>query len=151
MNMIWFAFIHRNSSASTSLSLGELCVPALPLMSALVFVWCNGELVQDAKGKKKHLFFCRVSSPSFSFQDWLAIWSTWHLCTYEENGMSCWWESGTETVRGQDQHFDGSCLLVWFGGTVKQQLYVEPFSWCLLTTINFSINDLWLIHKLLYV
>ena len=64
--------------------------------------------------------------------------------------MSSLGVSGTGTVRSRNTTSHSSCLLDWCGGTVKQHLCVESFSWHLLTAITFSINYRWLIYKLRY-
>lgn len=109
INMIyWLAFIHMSSPASTILRLGELCVPALPLTSALstclIQGWAGARCWREEKYFSSLGYFFVIN-----FEDWLSIQSTWYLCRYEESEMSSW--SGSGTVRGQDHHFTQHCLL----------------------------------------
>lgn len=144
INMIyWLAFIHMNSLTSTILPLWELCVPALPLTSALALVWSDGELVQDAKEKverRKVFLFCRVLVLRLASRIGLPYSQLGTYASTKKRGWVPGGGLGLGQWGGRTATSHSSCLLDWFGGTVKQHLCVQPFSWHLLTTITFSIT-----------
>lgn len=83
------AFIHRSSGAPTIFIFGN-CVFLLCLLCQQQFLFdLMGSWCRILKGRKVFLF-CTVGSLLFSFQDWLAIQSTWQLCKYKENGTNSW-------------------------------------------------------------